>query len=83
MGAVTFRCPTTGRDFSTGIYIDEDGLKKLTNTVTKAACPALWRNSQLVDQRGASVGACYDRGVTGVGVFRPVLSRASLVPSPD
>jgi predicted RNA-binding Zn-ribbon protein involved in translation (DUF1610 family) len=38
MGVVTFRCPTTGRDVSTGIHIDEDGLKKLTNTVTKAAC---------------------------------------------
>jgi predicted RNA-binding Zn-ribbon protein involved in translation (DUF1610 family) len=39
MGVVTFRCPTTGRDFSTGIHIDKDGFNKLTNTVTKAACP--------------------------------------------
>jgi hypothetical protein len=39
MGVVTFRCPTTGRNLSTGIHIDEDGFQKLTNTVTKAACP--------------------------------------------
>ncbi len=39
MGVVMFKCPTTGRDYSTGIHIDEDGFKKLTNTVTRAACP--------------------------------------------
>lgn len=39
MGVVTFRCPTTERNFSTGIHIDEEGFGKLANTVTKAKCP--------------------------------------------
>jgi hypothetical protein len=33
------KCPTTSREFSTGIYVDEDGFKRLPNTVTTAACP--------------------------------------------
>jgi hypothetical protein len=39
MGVVTFRCPATGRDCSTGVHIEEEGFRKLTNTVTKAECP--------------------------------------------
>jgi hypothetical protein len=39
MGALTLRCPSTGLEFSTGIFADEDTFKKLPDTVTKAACP--------------------------------------------
>ena len=39
MGVVTFSCPNTGRDFSTGIHTGEDEFQKLRNTVTRAACP--------------------------------------------
>ncbi len=39
MGALMFRCPTTGLEFSTGIFANEDTFKKLPDTVTKAACP--------------------------------------------
>jgi hypothetical protein len=33
------KCRTTGREFFTGIYVDEETLKSLPDTVTKAACP--------------------------------------------
>ena len=39
MAVIIFACPATGREFSTGIHIDEDSFKKLPDTVTKAACP--------------------------------------------
>jgi predicted RNA-binding Zn-ribbon protein involved in translation (DUF1610 family) len=39
MGLLMLTCPTTGREFSTGIHMDEDSLKKLPDTVTKAPCP--------------------------------------------
>jgi hypothetical protein len=39
MGALMLNCPTTGRDFSTGINLDQDTFRKLPNTVTKARCP--------------------------------------------
>jgi hypothetical protein len=32
-------CPTSGREFSTGIQIEEDCFSKLPDTVTKARCP--------------------------------------------
>jgi hypothetical protein len=39
MGALMLRCPTTGLEFSTGIFADEETFKKLPDTVTKSACP--------------------------------------------
>jgi hypothetical protein len=39
MGVLVLTCSITGREFSTGIYTDEDTFKKLSDTVTKAACP--------------------------------------------
>jgi hypothetical protein len=33
------KCPQTGREFSTGIYIDDASYKCLPDTVTKASCP--------------------------------------------
>jgi hypothetical protein len=39
MGVLMLSCPTTGREFSTGIFADEETFKTLPNTVTKAACP--------------------------------------------
>jgi hypothetical protein len=39
MGALMLSCPTTGREFSTGINVDEDTFKKLPDAVTKAHCP--------------------------------------------
>jgi hypothetical protein len=51
MGVLVLRCPTTGREFSTGIFADEDTFKTLPNMVTKAACPHCgqlhrWRASE-------------------------------------
>jgi hypothetical protein len=37
------KCPQTGREFSTGIRIEEEGFKRLPDTVTKAACPQCCR----------------------------------------
>jgi hypothetical protein len=39
MGTLTFKCPTTGRDFSTVINTDEASFRKLPNIITKASCP--------------------------------------------
>jgi hypothetical protein len=39
MGVLMLKCPTTGREFSTGILVEEESFKKLPDTVTKAACP--------------------------------------------
>jgi hypothetical protein len=39
MGVLMLKCPQTGREFSTGIHIDEASYKRLQDKVTKAACP--------------------------------------------
>jgi hypothetical protein len=39
MGVLMLKCPTTGREFSTGIHVEEDSFKRLPETVTKARCP--------------------------------------------
>ena len=39
MGALMLKCSTTGLEFSTGIYVEEDSFQKLPDTVAKAACP--------------------------------------------
>ena len=39
MGMLMLKCRTTGREFSTGIYADEESFRKLPDTVTKTLCP--------------------------------------------
>jgi endogenous inhibitor of DNA gyrase (YacG/DUF329 family) len=39
MGLLMLKCPTTGREVSSGIHVEEDGLEMLADTVTQAACP--------------------------------------------
>jgi hypothetical protein len=39
MGALMLKCPTTDREFSMGMNIDEDNFRKLPDTVTRARCP--------------------------------------------
>jgi hypothetical protein len=39
MGALMLKCPTTGREFSTGIFADKETFQQLPDTVTKATCP--------------------------------------------
>ena len=39
MGVVMLKCRITGREFSTGVNIDEDSFRKFPDTVTKAHCP--------------------------------------------
>jgi hypothetical protein len=39
MGVLMLKCPSTAREFSTGIMIDEGSFKRLPDTVTKARCP--------------------------------------------
>lgn len=39
MGVLMLKCPTTDREFSTGIYVDEASFRRLPDTVTKARCP--------------------------------------------
>jgi hypothetical protein len=39
MHIVMLKCPTTGREFSTGLHIKEADFRRLVNTVTKVTCP--------------------------------------------
>jgi len=39
MGALMLNCPTTGREFSTGINVDEETFKRLPDAATQAHCP--------------------------------------------
>ena len=39
MGMLMLKCPTTGREFSTGIHVEQDSFEKLPDTVAKAQCP--------------------------------------------
>jgi hypothetical protein len=55
MGVLMLKCPQTGQEFSTGIYLEEDSFKRLPDTVTKAACPTLRPGAQVVDPRCAPV----------------------------
>jgi hypothetical protein len=56
MGVLLFKCPETGRTFSTGIQTDEDTVQKLPEVLTRSMCPHcglehLWwtREAILVD----------------------------------
>ena len=39
MGVLLVLCPTTGREFSTGIQLDEVTFRMLTGTLCTAFCP--------------------------------------------
>jgi hypothetical protein len=40
MGVLMVKCPACGREFSTGIQIEEDSLAKLPDAPVRACCPA-------------------------------------------
>jgi hypothetical protein len=51
MGVLMLRCSATGREFSTGIYADEESLRTPADTLHKAECPHCgkqhsWRTSE-------------------------------------
>jgi hypothetical protein len=39
MGILLLRCPTTGREFPSGICVEEDSFKGLLDTMSEASCP--------------------------------------------
>jgi predicted RNA-binding Zn-ribbon protein involved in translation (DUF1610 family) len=39
MGMLILKCPTTGREYSTGIHVEPDSFEKLPDPVTKSHCP--------------------------------------------
>jgi hypothetical protein len=39
MGLLMLKCPQTGREFSTGIHIDEASFKRLPDTLTNSVRP--------------------------------------------
>jgi hypothetical protein len=39
MGVLMLKCRTTGREFSTGIYAEEETFNRLPDIVAEAACP--------------------------------------------
>jgi hypothetical protein len=68
MGVLMLKCPTTGREFSTGIHVEEDSFKRLPDTVTKAHCPhcglshSWWtREARLADTVAPSQSGAFDR----------------------
>jgi hypothetical protein len=57
MGVLLVKCPISGREFSTGIQIDQDSLGRLPESLAKAKCPhcagehTWWtREARLVDE---------------------------------
>jgi hypothetical protein len=68
MGVLMLKCPTTGREFSTGIHVEEDSFKRLPDTVTKARCPhcdlshSWWTHeARLADTVAPSQPGAFDR----------------------
>jgi hypothetical protein len=39
MGVLMLKCPTTGREFSTGIHVEEGCFKRLPDILAYAPCP--------------------------------------------
>lgn len=39
VGVLLIKCPTTGREFSTGIYVDADTLSRVPQELTHTRCP--------------------------------------------
>ena len=70
MGVLMLTCPSSAREFSTGILIEEETFKRLPNTATRTRCPhcglthiwwpreAQWVDSIPLDQWGERL----DRG---------------------
>lgn len=51
MGVLMLTCPATGREFSTGIHVEEDSFRRLPDTITNAQCPHcgalhIWRTRE-------------------------------------
>jgi hypothetical protein len=40
MGVLMVRCPVSGREFSSGIQIEEESLERLPDSPVKSRCPA-------------------------------------------
>ena len=63
MGVLMVKCPTSGREFSTGIQLEEEDLERLPETMAESRCPHcggdhVWwtRESRIVDDGGPSRG---------------------------
>jgi predicted RNA-binding Zn-ribbon protein involved in translation (DUF1610 family) len=39
MSVLMLTCPATGREFSTGIHVEQDSFERLPDTASKAQCP--------------------------------------------
>jgi hypothetical protein len=39
MGALLVKCPVTGREFSSGIQVERDEVKRFPNSLTHSHCP--------------------------------------------
>jgi hypothetical protein len=57
MGLLMVKCPTSGREFSTGIQIEEEDLERLPEIMAESRCPHcggnhVWwtRESRVVDE---------------------------------
>jgi predicted RNA-binding Zn-ribbon protein involved in translation (DUF1610 family) len=68
MGLLMLTCPTTGREFSTGIHVEEDSFKQLPDAATKSHCPHCgsshsWRihEARLADRITPSQLGMFDR----------------------
>jgi hypothetical protein len=83
MGTLMLMCSITGREFSTGISIDEASFRALPNTVTKARCPHCdrvhdwWtRDARWIDAaRQSEWGRRTDRPATARSTAQPKRDR--------
>jgi hypothetical protein len=39
MGVLLVKCPVTGREFSSGIQVERDEVKRFPNSLTQSHCP--------------------------------------------
>jgi hypothetical protein len=85
MGTLMLTCSTTGREFSTGISIDEASFRALPNTVTKAGCPHCqcvhdwWtRDARWIDAARPSEWRATDRSAAARGTVQPKRGRTPI-----
>jgi hypothetical protein len=80
MSVLMLNCPTTGREFSTGIYVEAESFLRLPDTVTKSACPHCgllhnwWTPGSAFGQSGGG-GEARRLGASRVASTPPVIGR--------
>ena len=67
MGVLMLSCPTTGREFSTGIFADEETFEDAAEYGHQGGVPLLRSTTPMVDQRGTIGRQRPDGAPVGLG----------------